>query len=155
MSLSKTYFSQKKVLVIPRKRCLRPNMTEKLFTGTNQNLNLIIKPLAIFCGFTAWFLLDLVGNPENRYFHETAPILLVAGPSTPSNAMDNGSRPTRARLRKKHVQRQEENYYRDRPPQPKNRPKSSKGTVYLSQQTSRFRKWMVTLAELLIIYSPT
>ena len=39
VSLSKTYLSPKKVLVIPRKRWLRPNMTEKLFTGT-----LSIKP---------------------------------------------------------------------------------------------------------------
>ena len=33
VSLSKTYLPPK-VLVIPRKRWLRPNMTEKLFTGT-------------------------------------------------------------------------------------------------------------------------
>ena len=36
-------FTPQKVLVIPRKRCLRPNMTEKLFTGTlriNQPTNL-------------------------------------------------------------------------------------------------------------------
>ena len=33
VSLSKTLFSPK-VLVIPRKRLLRPNMTEKLLTGT-------------------------------------------------------------------------------------------------------------------------
>ena len=32
LSLSKTYLPQK-VLVIPRKQWLRPNMTEKLFTG--------------------------------------------------------------------------------------------------------------------------
>ena len=33
MSLSKDTFSPKKVLVIPRKRWLRHNMTEKLLTG--------------------------------------------------------------------------------------------------------------------------
>ena len=38
VSLSKTYLPPK-VLVIPRKRWLHPNMTEKLFTGT-----LSIKP---------------------------------------------------------------------------------------------------------------
>ena len=38
VSLSKTYLPPK-VLVIPRKRWLSPNMTEKLFTGT-----LSIKP---------------------------------------------------------------------------------------------------------------
>ena len=39
VSLSKTYLPPKKVLVIPRKRWLCPNMTEKLFTWT-----LSIKP---------------------------------------------------------------------------------------------------------------
>ena len=34
VSLSKDTFIPLKVLVIPRKRWLRPNMTEKLFTGT-------------------------------------------------------------------------------------------------------------------------
>ena len=43
VSLSKTYSPLPKVLVIPRKRWLRANMTEKLFTGT-----LSIKPLMIF-----------------------------------------------------------------------------------------------------------
>ena len=38
VSLSKKHLLPKKVLVIPRKRWLRLNMTEKLFTGTlNQN----------------------------------------------------------------------------------------------------------------------
>ena len=93
-------------------------------------LNPIIKPLAIFCGITAWYVSDLVGNPENRYFHESAPILLVLDPSTPSNAIKIllRSRSTGASVWIP-VQRQEENYYRDRPPLPKYRPKSSKGTV--------------------------
>ena len=39
VSLSRTYLPPKKVLVIPRKRWLHPNMTEELFTGT-----LSIKP---------------------------------------------------------------------------------------------------------------
>ena len=34
VSLSKDTFTPRKVLVIPRKRWLRPDMTEKLFTGT-------------------------------------------------------------------------------------------------------------------------
>ena len=34
VSLSKIHFSSQKVLVIPRKRWLRPDMTEKLLTGT-------------------------------------------------------------------------------------------------------------------------
>ena len=33
VSLSKIHLPHKKVLVIPRKRLLRPDMTEKLFTG--------------------------------------------------------------------------------------------------------------------------
>ena len=34
VSLSKDTFTPRKVLVIPRKRWLHPDMTEKLFTGT-------------------------------------------------------------------------------------------------------------------------
>ena len=34
VSLSKIHLPPKKVLVIPRKRWLRPDMTEKLLTGT-------------------------------------------------------------------------------------------------------------------------
>ena len=34
VSLSKKTFTPRKVLVIPRKRWLRPDMTEKLLTGT-------------------------------------------------------------------------------------------------------------------------
>ena len=30
-------------------------------------LSKIFKPLAIFCGCTAWFVSDLVGNPEDRF----------------------------------------------------------------------------------------
>ena len=32
------------------------------------------KPLAIFCGCTARFVSDLVGNPENRFSHDEAHI---------------------------------------------------------------------------------
>ena len=31
-----------------------------------------IKPLAIFCRSTAWFVSDLVGNPEDRFSHNEA-----------------------------------------------------------------------------------
>ena len=31
-----------------------------------------IKPLAIFCGCTARFVSDLVGNPEDRFSHDAA-----------------------------------------------------------------------------------
>ena len=30
------------------------------------------KPLGIFCGCTAWFVSDLVGNPEDRFSHNEA-----------------------------------------------------------------------------------
>ena len=30
------------------------------------------KPPAIFCGCTAWFMSDLVGNPEDRFSHNEA-----------------------------------------------------------------------------------
>ena len=32
------------------------------------------KILAIFCGCTAWFVLDLVGNPEDRFSQNEAQI---------------------------------------------------------------------------------
>ena len=31
-------------------------------------------PLAIFCSCTAWFVLDLVRNTEDRFFHDVAQI---------------------------------------------------------------------------------
>ena len=34
-----------------------------------------ISSLAILCGFTAWFVWDLVGNPEDRFSHNEAHIL--------------------------------------------------------------------------------
>ena len=35
----------------------------------------ISKPLAIFCGCTAWFVSDLVGNPEDRFSHNEGHLL--------------------------------------------------------------------------------
>ena len=35
------------------------------------------KPLTIFCGCTAPFVLDLVGNLENRFSHDVASIRLI------------------------------------------------------------------------------
>ena len=34
----------------------------------------IFKLLAIFCGCTAWFVSDLVGNPEDQFSHNEAHI---------------------------------------------------------------------------------
>ena len=34
------------------------------------------KPLAIFCGCTAWFVSDLVGKPEDRFSRDVAHISL-------------------------------------------------------------------------------
>ena len=33
---------------------------------------LLLKPLAIFCGCAARFVLDLVGNPKSRFSHDKA-----------------------------------------------------------------------------------
>ena len=33
------------------------------------------KPLTIFCGCTAWFVSDQVGNPEDRFSHDEAHII--------------------------------------------------------------------------------
>ena len=38
-------------------------------------LNTKFKPLAIFCGCTAWFVSDQVGNPEDRFSHNEAQII--------------------------------------------------------------------------------
>ena len=35
------------------------------------------KPLTIFCGCTAWFVSDLVGNPEDRFFFDMAHMILT------------------------------------------------------------------------------
>ena len=35
------------------------------------------KPLAIFCGCTARFVLDLVGNPEDQFPHNEAHIIIL------------------------------------------------------------------------------
>ena len=37
-----------------------------------------IQPLAILCGCTAWFMWDLVGNPEDRFSHNEAHMILIA-----------------------------------------------------------------------------
>ena len=36
------------------------------------------KPLAIFCGCTAWFVSDLVGNLEDRFSHNEAHIIVFS-----------------------------------------------------------------------------
>ena len=40
------------------------------------------KPLAIFCGCTARFVSDLVGNPEDRFSHNEAHILIDPAETT-------------------------------------------------------------------------
>ena len=39
----------------------------------------ILKPLALFCGSTAWFMSDLVGNPEDRFSHNEAHVMSSVG----------------------------------------------------------------------------
>ena len=36
-----------------------------------------IKRLAIFCGCTAWFVSDLVGNPEDRFSRDEAHFIIL------------------------------------------------------------------------------
>ena len=38
-------------------------------------------PLDIFCGCTAWFMSDLVGNPEDRFSHSEAHIRISVSPA--------------------------------------------------------------------------
>ena len=33
------------------------------------------KPLVIFCGCTAWYVLDLVGNPKDKFSYDRAQIV--------------------------------------------------------------------------------
>ena len=42
------------------------------FRYTDSTIPLLSKPLAIFCGCTARFVSDLVGNPEDRFSHNDA-----------------------------------------------------------------------------------
>ena len=35
------------------------------------------KPLAIFCCCTAWFVSDLVGNPEDRFSRDAAQLIKI------------------------------------------------------------------------------
>ena len=42
-------------------------------------LNRNLKPLAIFCSCTAWFVSDQVGNPEDRFSHNEAHIFVCIG----------------------------------------------------------------------------
>ena len=39
------------------------------FRYTDSTIPLLPRPLAILCGCIAWFVLDLVGNPEDRFSH--------------------------------------------------------------------------------------
>ena len=54
-----------KVLVIPRNRWLRLNMTEKLFTGILNNKK------------KAWFVSDLVRNSEDGFSHDASQFVLL------------------------------------------------------------------------------
>ena len=42
------------------------------FRYTDSTIPSLSKPLAIFCDCTVWFVLDLVGNPEDRFSHNKA-----------------------------------------------------------------------------------
>ena len=48
------------------------------FRYIDSTIPLLPEPLAILCGLTAWFVWDLVGNPEDRFSHNKAHLSLVA-----------------------------------------------------------------------------
>ena len=49
------------------------------FRYTDSSIPLLpnFKPLAIFCGFTAWFVSDLVGNLEDRFSQNEAHFMFM------------------------------------------------------------------------------
>ena len=49
-------------------RCIRAGTLFSLSSFQSQNY----KHLAIFCGYSVRFVLDLVGNPEDRFSHDLA-----------------------------------------------------------------------------------
>ena len=49
------------------------------------------KPLAILCGCTARFVLDLVGNPEDRFSHNEAHLIVLLHKTFPSDVLLNCS----------------------------------------------------------------
>ena len=51
--------------------CFRYTDTTIPLLSKSENFKL----LAIFCGCTAWFVSDLVGNPEDRFSHNEAHIV--------------------------------------------------------------------------------
>ena len=47
------------------------------------------KPLAIFCRSTAWFVSDLVGNPEDRFSHNEAQFMRYPAATFMDNMFKN------------------------------------------------------------------
>ena len=45
------------------------------FRYLNSVIPLLSKPLGIFCSCAAWFVLDPVQNPEDRFSHDKAQII--------------------------------------------------------------------------------
>ena len=54
--------------------CFRYKDSTFFYPSTSYIRN--FKLLAIFCGSIAWFVSDLVKNPEDRFSHNEAPIIL-------------------------------------------------------------------------------
>ena len=50
----------------------------------------IFKPLSIFYGCTAWFLSDLVENPEDRFSHDVAHMKIMSRLLGIEQAMSKG-----------------------------------------------------------------
>ena len=45
------------------------------FRYKDSTILLNFKPLAIFCSCKAWFVSDLIGNPEDRFSHNEAQLI--------------------------------------------------------------------------------
>ena len=48
------------------------------FRYIDSTIPLLFKPLAILCSCRAWFVWDLVGNPEDQFSHNEAQIMLYS-----------------------------------------------------------------------------
>ena len=94
MNLLRCFFHHQYMSLVVRKPafCICENKTQISFAVTAKLISAFVfatwivqslfyqiknfKPLAIFCGSTAWFVSDLVGNPKDRSSHNQAHIEL-------------------------------------------------------------------------------
>ena len=136
MSLSKAHYSPK-VLVIPRKRWLRPNMTEKSFTGTlriNQPTNQLqpSEPKREITNITnSQNTKRTYGQPSEQLFPKRWPL------SNPNRTKNNMNTRKVKRQRKTGNREPQQNY--------RLRTVSNELLVLRAQPHPLFRKWYKTL----------